>query len=103
MNDHMDLMKDHHQALKHIKSQMGKVPSLGNATAGAGMAKAACLGVIRLDYDYPPAPGDIDCPDSFNYDVYYRVVPGLTFSMCQSGKLTSDVRMEFLEAVDWLE
>ena len=45
-------------------------------------AKAACLGVIRLDYDYPPAPGDIDSPDSFAYDVYYRVVPGLTFEMC---------------------
>ena len=25
-------------------------------------AAAACLGVIRLDYDYPPAPGDIDHP-----------------------------------------
>jgi hypothetical protein len=102
MNDHMDLMKDHHQALKHIKSQMGKVPSLGNATAGAGMAKAACLGVIRLDYDYPPAPGDIDCPQSFGYDVFYRVVPGLTFTMCQSGKMTPEVEQKFKEAVDWL-
>jgi len=46
------------------------------------LAEAASLGVIRLDYDYPPAPGDIDCPDSFGYDVHYRVVPGLTFEMC---------------------
>lgn len=44
--------------------------------------EAVSLGVIRLDYDYPPAPGDIDCPDSFAYDVHYRVVPGLTFEMC---------------------
>lgn len=71
--------------------------------AGRPKKAAASLGVIRLDYDYPPAPGDIDSPQSFAYDVFYRVVPGLTFEMCQSGKLTPDVRMEFLEAVDWLD
>jgi hypothetical protein len=27
-------------------------------------ASAASLGVVRLDYEYPPAPGDIDSPDS---------------------------------------
>jgi hypothetical protein len=64
---------------------------------------AVSLGVIRLDYDYPPAPGDIDCPDSFGYDVFYRVVPGLTFAMCQSGKLTREVEEEFKEAIDWFE
>jgi len=61
------------------------------------------LGVIRLDYDYPPAPGDIDHQDSFGYEVIYRVVPGLTFEMCKSGKLTEDVKDEFIEAVKWLE
>ena len=30
--------------------------------------------------------GDIDHPGSYDYDVFYRVVPGLTFAMCQSGK-----------------
>ena len=24
--------------------------------------------VIRLDYNYPPAPGDIDFPGSYDYD-----------------------------------
>ena len=50
---------------------------------------AACLGVIRLDYDYPPAPGNIDCPDSFDCDVCYKVVPGLTFEIRQKGKIES--------------
>jgi len=63
---------------------------------------AASLGVVRLDYDYPAAPGDIDCPDSYGYDVYYRVVPGMTFSMCMSGVLTPAVKAEFIEAVKWL-
>lgn len=64
--------------------------------------KHPSLGVIRLDYDYPPAPGDIDHPDSYNYPVYYRVVPGLTFEMCQTGVLTPEVAKAFDEAVLWL-
>ena len=39
---------------KHPRSQSWKIPSL----------QAPILGVIRLDYNYPPAPGDIDCPGS---------------------------------------
>ena len=63
----------------------------------------ATLGVIRLDYNYPPAPGDIDSPDSFSYGVFYRVVPGLTFEMCQSGQLTQAVQKAFIDAVVWLD
>jgi len=44
--------------------------------------KAVTLGIIRLDYEYPPAPGDIDHPDSYEYDVHYRMIPGFTFEMC---------------------
>jgi len=64
--------------------------------------KHPSLGVLRLDYDYPPAPGDIDHPDSYEYPVYYRVVPGLTFEMCQKGVLTPTVAAAFDEAVLWL-
>lgn len=64
--------------------------------------KHPSLGVLRLDYDYPPAPGDIDHPDSYEFPVYYRVVPGLTFEMCQSGVLTPAVAKAFDEAVLWL-
>ena len=65
--------------------------------------KAGSLGVIRLDYNSPPAPGDIDHPASYKYDVFYKVVPGLTFAMCQSGKLTPEVEARFLEAIDYFE
>jgi hypothetical protein len=64
--------------------------------------KASTLGVIRLDYTYPEVPGDIDSPLSYEYKVIYRVVPGLTFDMCQSGKLTPEVEGELFGAVDWL-
>ena len=61
--------------------------------------KAGRLGVIRLDYDYPPAPGDIDSQLSFDYKVVYRVVPGLTFDICQSGTLTDDVKEQLNQAI----
>ena len=59
------------------------------------------LGIIRLDYDYTPADGDIDCPDSFDYDVYYKVVPGLTFEVCKEGKMTEEVENRFKESIKW--
>jgi len=61
------------------------------------------LGVVRLDYNYPPAPGDIDCPGSYGYDVIFKVVPGLTFEMAQAGRMSRGVEQEFRAAVTWLE
>merc|ERR1719453_2623694 len=95
-------------AQKTMASTSGGAAAAGKKKAGpagnnAGMTAAACLGVIRLDYDYPPAPGDIDCPDSFSYDVYYRVVPGLTFDICQSGQITQEIQDEFVDGIKWLE
>ena len=65
---------------------------------------AVSLGIIRLDYDYPPAPGDIDHPDSFTCDVYYKVVPGLTFDVCKDGvgAMNKEVEMRFKESIKWL-
>lgn len=31
------------------------------------------LGVLRLDYHYPPAPGDVAHPGSYAYDVHYHM------------------------------
>ena len=38
------------------------------------------IGVLQIDYSYPPLVGDIDHPDSFDCVVIYQKVPGLTFS-----------------------
>ena len=66
------------------------------------MKNSPKLGILRLDYNYPPAPGDIDCPKSFSYSVIYRVIPGLTFEMCQSGNLTDNVIKNCINAVKFL-
>jgi hypothetical protein len=60
------------------------------------------LGVMRLDYDYPPAPGDIDHCASYKYPVYFKVVPGLTFEMCQAGKMTDSVEKQWRKSLDYL-
>jgi hypothetical protein len=62
---------------------------------------ASALGVLRLDYDYPPSPGDVDSPLSWDYRVYYRCVPGLTFAMCRSNELSPDVLVQLEAAVKW--
>lgn len=35
--------------------------------------------------------------------MHYRVVPGLTFAMCQEGVLTPSVKAEFAAAVRFLD
>ena len=61
------------------------------------------LGVLRLDYSYPPALGDVACPSTFSYPTVQRVVDGLTFSMCQQGTLEGDTRQALLAGIKWLE
>lgn len=71
----------------------GKDPSIQHAS----------LGVIRLDWHYHPVPGDVGSSDSFEYPVYYRAVPGLTFEVCQSGVMTPEIREHFKEAIRYLD
>lgn len=62
------------------------------------------LGVVMLDYAYPPAIGDIDHPDTYAYNVLYVKVMGLTFEKCQIGKpLEEPVKTNFINAIKFLE
>jgi len=72
------------------------------APLGVSHYKGGKLGIIRLDYDYPAAPGDIDSWESFDYEVVYTCVPGLTFEVCKSGKLEPEVEEQLKEAVSFL-
>lgn len=60
------------------------------------------IGILRLDYDYPPNPGDLDSPESFNFPTFFRVVPGLTFEMCQEGGMPDKVKKHLKDAVEFL-
>jgi len=103
---HTELMKAHGDLMKmHSRTLAGLT---GTGTGSTGKTKRALvpapkLGVIRLDYDYPPAEGDIDCPASYGYNVIYRVVPGMTFEMAQRGEFTEEVERAFAEGIKYLE
>eukprot|EP00403_Amphidinium_massartii_P031016 CAMPEP_0178405920 /NCGR_PEP_ID=MMETSP0689_2-20121128/18648_1 /TAXON_ID=160604 /ORGANISM="Amphidinium massartii, Strain CS-259" /LENGTH=765 /DNA_ID=CAMNT_0020026951 /DNA_START=57 /DNA_END=2354 /DNA_ORIENTATION=- len=98
---HMELMNAHKELLK--SQAAGPPAQKGRGAAVADKKKHPKLGVIRLDYNYPPAEGDIDCPASFGYDVIFRVVPKMTFEMAQAGKFTEEVEREFAEGIKYLE
>ena len=48
---------------------MIRVHKLPFEMAATATEQSVLSKVIRLDYDYPPAPGDIDFPGSYDYDV----------------------------------
>lgn len=102
---HADLMKAHKELLHAFKNASFNAGggAAGAAAAAKKMVKHPALGVVRLDYDYPPAPGDSDHPASFGYDVYFRCVPGLSFEMCQTGQFTEEVERRFADAIKHLE
>eukprot|EP00933_Yihiella_yeosuensis_P074332 TRINITY_DN83224_c0_g1_i1.p1 TRINITY_DN83224_c0_g1~~TRINITY_DN83224_c0_g1_i1.p1 ORF type:complete len:708 (+),score=167.30 TRINITY_DN83224_c0_g1_i1:69-2192(+) len=103
---HTSLQKQHTDLMKAHASLMTQLAQGGGAKGGharKAKAKQPSLGVVRLDYNYPPAPGDTDSPASYGYDVFFRCAPGLTFEMCQSGKFTEEVERRFAEAIKFLE
>merc|ERR1719387_2713323 len=102
----MGLLESHSALAKAVASGAASAASAApNAIEPAKNTKKKhpSLGVIRLDYDYPPADGDIDCPASYGYDVIFRVVPGLTFAVAQRGHFGEEVERNFADGIKYLE
>jgi len=99
---HAKLLESHQLVMDAHKKLMAAKVGLGKEAKKTAKGHPK-LGVVRLDYNYPPAKGDSDCPASFGYDVFFRVVPGLTFEMAQAGKFTEQVERNFAEAIKYLE
>jgi len=61
------------------------------------------LGVLRIDYrGCHLISGDLAHPESFDFDVVYRVIPGLTFEMAQTQNIPAPVKANFIRAVQFL-
>jgi len=99
MKAHMELLQEHTKRLE--KKQ--KLAQAAVVSKKAQKKKHPTLGVIRLDYDYPPALGDIDHPASYGYNVIFRVIPGFTFEMAQKGQFDERVERDFAEGIKFLE
>jgi len=61
------------------------------------------VGVLRLDYHYPPAVGDIAHPDSYGFTTYQEEVKGLFFDVAQAGGFQEEVLHNMTEAIKRLE
>lgn len=77
--------------------------ALASTKVKKNLAGKVKLGVLRVDYGYPPNPGDIDHPNSLNYPVVYRKVPGLLFEVAQAGTIDNRLTEAFKVAVEDLE
>ena len=66
-----------------------------------GLDKAAmpAIGILRIDYDYPPAPGDIDHPNSYHYRTHQEIAKFLTFEAAQAGEPLTAKQKEHFDAV----
>ena len=77
-------------------AKIGSIKPFGKEEAKRGPEMSANI-INKID------PGHIsEHPDSFSCDVYYKVVPGLTFEMCQKGEITDEVKQRFEESIKWL-
>jgi hypothetical protein len=68
------------------------------STEKAGRA----IGILRIDYDYPVSPGDVDSPDSFTYPIISYIVKGLTFERAQSGYWDSELEATVVDGLRYL-
>uniref|UniRef100_A0A7S0NWA4 Uncharacterized protein n=1 Tax=Calcidiscus leptoporus TaxID=127549 RepID=A0A7S0NWA4_9EUKA len=81
--------------------------SFWNASGAAEGAKAAApakkIGLVRLQYEYPPALGDTDHPSSFGFQVVPKVVDGLLFEKAQAGAFEPEILKNMSQAIHELE
>lgn len=61
------------------------------------------IGILRIDYDYPPIPGDVDDSSSFEFDIEYEIVKGLTFEKAQVGYIDNSIIVALKIAIRKLE
>lgn len=62
------------------------------------------IGILRIDYTYPPALGDAAHPNSYYYRTPHATVTGLTFELAQAGgPLTAAQREAMAKAIEALE
>jgi hypothetical protein len=59
--------------------------------------KLPVVGILRIDYSYPPAPGDVDHPNSYFYKTVKETAKGLTFKAVQAAQPLTKEQREGME------
>lgn len=69
-----------------------------------GVSPGGCkLGLLQLEYEYPPAFGDVDHPGTFGFKTCPRIVKGLTFEKAQEGSFDQNILEEMSCEIKKLE
>jgi len=77
-------------------------PSAPNKNVDA--ASMPAIGILRIDYTYPPALGDAAHPNSYYYRTPHATISGLTFEAAQAGnKLSAPQEAALAKAISALE
>ena len=61
------------------------------------------VGILQIDYSYPPLLGDVAHPDSHSSETIFETVYGLTFDLCQKGIWNDSINLSITTAVKNLE
>lgn len=61
------------------------------------------LGLLQLEYEYPPALGDVDHPGTFGFKTCPRIVKGLTFEKAQEGSFEQSILDQMSKEIKELE
>ena len=61
------------------------------------------IGVLCIDYNYEPILGDVDCTNTFEHEMIYEKVSGLTFEKAQLGHLDDEITSNLKIAIRKLE
>mmetsp|Transcript_28529 Transcript_28529/g.66999 ORF Transcript_28529/g.66999 Transcript_28529/m.66999 type:complete len:582 (+) Transcript_28529:74-1819(+) len=90
------------KVLCRLEEKLGRSPR--SPTPASPTASGGCkLGLLQLEYEYPPAFGDIDHPGTFGFKTCPRVVKGLTFQKAQEGSFESDILENMASEIRQLE
>jgi len=63
-----------------------------------GKEEMPAVGILRIDYKYPPAMGDAAHPNSYYYKTPHAVIKGLSFEDAQAGKPLTDAQRAAMQA-----
>ena len=77
---------------------------LERSPKGPQVSQRGCkLGLLQLEYEYPPAFGDVDHPGTFGFKTCPRIVKGLTFEKAQAGAFDEEILEHMSDEIKNLE
>ncbi|CAE7261858.1 ALMA4 [Symbiodinium pilosum] len=91
------------KVLCRLDEKLAKPTSPTTSSSPRSFKLACKLGLLQLEYNYPPAFGDVDHPGTFGFQTCPRVVGGLTFERAQEGSFDPAILENMAKQIKTLE